>query len=333
MSNRSAQVRDIEAAIFRKLSKFNLSQQHIEYMQYGMVEASLRGVDTHGVRLLKCYLKELAGGRSNALPNFALKKVKAATAVLDADNALGIVAGVTAMNSAIEIASEQGIGLVTVKNSNHFGAASVYSLQAARKGFIGISLSNADALISPFNGTEAMFGTNPISIAAPADNGEFFCLDMACSQVSYSKVLSHLRESKEVPESWMHQSTEEGKPGVLKPLGGYKGAGLAMAVELLTAALTGSPLDQELSHLYVPPYNEPRKVSHLMIAIDISSLIDERIFKGALHLLLESVRNSQQANDSNLKILVPGDKEQTEFIHRTENGIPLEQDTYDLLFN
>lgn len=331
MADRNVDINKIKTALAERLSPFGLSQQAIEDVQYGLTEASLRGVDTHGLRLLDCYLKELEGGRANPNPDFKLTQTMPSAASLDADGSLGIVAGMHAMRSAVATAKTQGLAAVAVKNSNHFGAASIYSLTAARDGLIGLCFSNSDALIAPFNGLQALFGTNPISMAAPASNGEVFCLDMACSQVAYSKVKKLLADGEPVDESWMHPGEREGQAGALKPLGGYKGMGLAMMVQILTAVLTGSLMDNQMSHLYQPPYDEPRQVSHFMVAINIQAFIDLSAFESSLSALFDVVRNSLQ-QQQDVKIVVPGDLEQQTYQQRLEQGVPLSELEYQLLF-
>ena len=329
--HKTVNVEKIKAALAKRLQAFGLNEQSIVDMQYGLTEPSLRGIDTHGMRLLDCYLKELAGGRANPRPEFKLHQPMPSAATLDADGSLGIVAGMHAMRSAVETAKTQGISAVAVKNSNHYGAASIYSLYAAKQGMIGLTFSNTDALIAPFNGIEAMLGTNPISMAAPGANGDTFCLDMACSQVAYSKVKYLMDNGEPVDENCMHASSNEGQVGALKGVGGYKGMGLTLMVQILTAILTGSLMDHQMSHLYEPPYDKPRQVSHFMIAINISAFISPDAFESSLSELLTSIRDSTKA-DPDVSILIPGDPEQQQYHQRTQEGIPLSSAEYQLLF-
>ncbi|NQZ08203.1 MAG: Ldh family oxidoreductase [Algicola sp.] len=329
--HKTVDVELINTALAKRLQPFDLSAQSIADVQYGLTEASLRGIDTHGVRLLDCYLKELAGGRANPIPEFKLHQRMPSAATLDADGSLGIVAGMHAMRCAVDTAKTQGIAAVAVKNSNHYGAASIYTLYAVKQGMIGLTFSNTDALIAPFNGIEAMLGTNPISMAAPGANGDIFCLDMACSQVAYSKVKYLMAQGEPVDETCMHTSPNDGQVGALKGVGGYKGMGLTLMVQILTAILTGSLMDHQMSHLYEEPYDQPRQVSHFMIAINIAAFISPDAFESSLSALFKSIRDSTRA-DPDVSILVPGDLEQQQYRQRTTEGIPLSPAEYQLLF-
>src|SRR5262249_61634872 len=170
----------------------------------------------------------------------------------------------------------------SVANSNHFAAASVYTLEMARQGVLGLAFTNSDALVAPSGGRHPLFGTNPLSLAVAGADGELFCVDMATSQVAYSKVKSHRERGLPLEPGWALTPEGEdaasaesgGEIGALQPLGGYKGHGLGMLVEVLCALLAGMPLDHELSHLYAPPYDTPRQVAHLFLAFDLAAFGD-----------------------------------------------------------
>lgn len=317
----------LNECIKSKLMPYGLSEKHLTDMAYVLSEASLRGLDTHGVRLLPTYEQELLGGRSNPKPNFNIHQVFPGVGRMDADGALGGVAGLEAMRLAISLAEKQGIGAISVSNSNHFGAASAYTIEAARAGYLGLCFSNADALIAPQNGRRKMLGTNPISMACKAADGEIFCLDMACSQVAYSKVMQYMRERKSRPQDWTIE--ENGEFVAMKGLGGYKGVGLAIAVQILTAILSGSSMDHHMSHLYGVPYDKPRDVSHLMICLKIDAFIDPVIFSSCLSELLFDIRNSDDLLGQ--KIIIPGDLETQTYNRRIREGIPLESSIYQYL--
>lgn len=310
------------------LQQFGLPEQDVEKFIQGLIQPSLRGVDSHGVRLFETYLKEIKGGRSKANPQITPVSEFGAICQLDADHALGIVAGYRGVDTAISLADKYGISFVTVSNSNHFGAASNYTLEAARKGYLCLCFSNSDALVAPENGTDMMFGTNPISFAAPSGENSAFCLDMATSQVSLSKILRAISHGEDVRPDWaVGYDKENKKVGALKALGGYKGQGLAMMVSILTNLLTGNPLDNELSHLYQPPYDQYRNISHSFICIKYDLLIDKDTFLSNLNRFLDSVRNGTKLGDK--PIVVAGDLEEAEVIKRTETGIPMTDEEFD----
>lgn len=306
--------RVLRAALLRR----GLSEEHAGWVADGLVETSLRGVDTHGVRLFPTYLKELDGGRSRARPEMSWSGTGAAR-LLDAGGALGLVAGRTACAEAVRLAREHGVGTVAVKNSNHFGAASVYTLAMAREGVLGMSFTNSDALVAPFGGVRPIFGTNPMSLAVQGEGDDLFCADFATSQVSYSKVKHHRAHGIPLEEGW---AVMEGSDvAALKPLGGHKGHCLGMMVEILCALLAGMPLDHELSHLYGEPYDEPRQVAHLFLAYDIAAFQSPEAFRARLSRLLRIVREQPAVEGE--RVIVPGDLEAEETARRRVEGIPL----------
>jgi len=321
----------MDAALRRR----GLSAEHTGYVVDGLIEASLRGIDTHGVRLFPTYLAELDGGRSRARPELVWSGDRPAARVLDAGGALGLVAGRIAGDEAVRRAREHGVGAVSVRNSNHFGAASVYTLAMARAGALGLSFTNSDALVAPFHGLRPLFGTNPVSMAVRAEGGDLFCADFATSQVSYSKVKHYRAQGLPLEPGWAigpdggdaALSEGMGEIAALKPLGGHKGHCLNMMVEILCALLAGMPLDHELSHLYAAPYDEPRRIGHFFLALDLAAFGDPESFRRSLSGLMACVREQPAAagegGEAAGRVLVPGDLETECVAVRQREGIPL----------
>jgi ureidoglycolate dehydrogenase (NAD+) len=321
------------------LARRGLTEEHAGFVVDGLVSTSLRGIDTHGVRLFRTYLLELDGGRSRARPELRWHGERAAARRLDAGGALGLVAGRLAAAEAVSLARESGAGAVAVANSNHFGAASVYTLAMAREGMVGIALTNSDALVAPHGGLYPLFGTNPLSVAARGAGDDLFCVDMATSQVSYSRVKSHRERGVALAPGWaVTPDGEDAAAGdgslpvsALLPLGGHKGQCLGMLVEVLCALLTGMPLDHELSHLYGAPYDEPRQVSHLFLALDVAAFEEPEVFSARLSSLLRLVRQQEPAAGAeDGRVLAPGDLEREAERERREKGIPLSAEEHAL---
>lgn len=309
------------------LANFGMSEQHKEDVIRGVLQPSLRGIDSHGLRLFETYLLELQGGRANPTPNFKIDQQYSSAVKFDADGALGVVAGFEAVRYGMNVADETGVAMVSVSNSNHYGAASNYALMAAEQGFLCLSLSNADALVAPFGGVTPIFGTNPLSFAAPAADGFNYCLDMATSQVSLSKILQHFGSGAPIESSWaIDIDTEQQKVAALKPLGGYKGQGLAMMVSILAGLLAQTPKDSELSHLYAEPYDTPRKVGHCFILCKINAFMPLLDFQQRLSCLIADVRASASLTEDS--VIVAGDKETAAELVRREQGIPLIPSAY-----
>jgi ureidoglycolate dehydrogenase (NAD+) len=305
----------LEEIMSAALARRGLAAEHVRYVVDGLLFASRRGVDTHGVRLFPTYLAELDGGRSSLHPRLRWKRRRGAARLLDGGNALGLVAGRVAADTAIGLAAQRGVAAVAVANSNHFGAASYYTAAMARNGMVGMAFSNSDALVAPHGGHLPILGTNPLSIAAPGRGDEVFCLDLATSQVSYSQVMLRREQGLPLDPGWAIAEggvdAAERPPGspitALKPLGGYKGQGLAMAVEILCSLLAGMPLGHQLSHLYSPPFDEPRRVSHLFVALQIAAFTDPAAFRDRLSAWLDTLRREEPLGTA--AVIVPGDLE------------------------
>jgi LDH2 family malate/lactate/ureidoglycolate dehydrogenase len=321
-------------ALYRR----GLTREHASYVVEGLLEASLRGIDTHGVRLFPTYIAELDGGRSRANPEMRWLGDGRAARLLDGGHALGLVAGRVACAEAARLAREWGIGAVAVRNSNHFGAASVYTLAMAREGMVGLALSNSDALVAPHNGLRPLFGTNPLSLAVRGRGERFFCADFATSQVSYSKIKHHREQGLPLEPGWAvtaggedAAAAADAEIAALRPLGGHKGQCLGMMVEILSALLAGMPLDHELSHLYTPPFDEPRRVAHLFLALDMAAFRDPEEFRQELSRMMGIVRSQPAAGTE--RVIVPGDLEDEMAALRRVQGIPMTEEEWRALAN
>jgi ureidoglycolate dehydrogenase (NAD+) len=319
----------LERAFVRTLRARGLSPDHADWVAQALVQTSLRGVDTHGIALFPTYLRELDGGRAAAAPVMRWSGEGKAICVLDAGGALGVVAGCVAADAAVRLARQHGLGAVAVRNSNHFGAAGAHSLRMADQGVLGLCLSNSDALVAPFGGLAPVFGTNPLSVALRGHGDELLCVDMATSQSSYTRIKQRRQHGQAIEPGWAidrdgRDSSETGDVAALQPLGGYKGQCLSMVVELLCTLVTGSPWDHELSHLYEPPYDAPRHVGHLLIAIDVAQLDGGAGFADRLGGWLSAIRLQPGAGGGAVR--VPGDLERAASVERGRDGIPIDLD-------
>jgi ureidoglycolate dehydrogenase (NAD+) len=299
-----------------------------------LVDTSLRGIDTHGLRLLPQYLDELATGVANAAPRIRVVQDSGAGLLIDADGALGVLAGLTAAGTAAERARQFGVAAVGVRNSNHFGAASVYTRRLARDGLVGIAVTSAASRVAPHGGVEPLFGTNPISVAA-GEEGDEFALDMATSQVCFGEIKHRRAQRRPLDSGWVtdadgRPTTKPDEAYALSPLGGYKGQGLAMAVTLLAGVLTGSPLDWHLSQVGEGTPGQGRGVGHLLLALDPHAFTGQQNFNAGLADLLGTVRAAKPANRSQ-PVLAPGDPQRAHEHRRWRHGIPLDARTADVL--
>jgi LDH2 family malate/lactate/ureidoglycolate dehydrogenase len=187
----------------RAFLRRGLSEEHAAWVAEALVETSLRGSDTHGVRLAPTLLAELEGGRSKPRPEMVWHGTASAVRKLDADAALGIVAGRAATAEVIRLAREHGSGTVAVRNSNYFASAATYSLAMARQGLAGLAFTNSDALVAPHGGIAPFFGTNPFSFAMRGEaEGDLLCIDMATSQIAFSRIRERRLAGQPLERGW-----------------------------------------------------------------------------------------------------------------------------------
>jgi len=309
------------------LLKSGVREDVAQYVAEGLVQTSARGVDSHGVRLFPHYLRGVKAGRINPNPEYIFKKTSPSTGTFDADHTFGHAAGMEAARRAIELAKEAGTGHVAVYNSSHFGAAAYYTLEIARHDMIGMSFTNTDALIKTHAGKKPFLGNNPISFTAPCLGEEPYCLDMATSMVTFNKV-RQLREEKLLAppgigaDRYGIETTDPDKIEMLLPIGGYKGYGLSMAVEILCSLLTGMPYGPHIPKMFEASMSEKRFIGHFISAIRIDCFQDIDVFKKRMSDMISELR-SEPRLDERVKVQVAGDPEKRSFRERCKTGIPV----------
>jgi len=304
--------------------------------------ADRRGVDSHGVARLRTYYDLLSAGRINPRPQMRTVRESPSTATVDGDNGLGLVVGPKANRIAMEKAGGAGTGWVAVGNTNHFGIAGYYVLQAVARDMIGWAMTNSTKGVAPLWGAERMLGTNPIAIGFPAHEEPPIVLDMATCTVAYGKIEMAMREGKPIPLGWAID--REGRPttdpramlegGALLPLGserergGHKGYGLALAVDVLSAVLSGANWGP-----FAPPFalRQPdpghrvgKGIGHFFGAMRVDAFRDLAEFKSQVDHFVRTLRGTRPAPGTSGP-LIPGDPEREAERERAERGIPLLQ--------
>jgi len=295
----------------------------------GLVHASLRGVDSHGIRLLPHYLRGLSSGRINSNPIFKFDQTASATGILDADNAFGHAAGMKAIKLAMDLADNTGIGSLAVKRSTHFGAASFFALEMSKNDMIGLSFTHSDSLIVPTAAKKRFLGNNPICFTAPCENEDPICLDMATSVITFNKILQLREENLLAPngvgvDENGYETNDPDQICNLLPVGGYKGYGLSLMVEILCSLLTGMPFGPHIPRMYDAPIEEKRNLGQFFMAIKIDAFIDLHFFKKRMKQLVNELR-SQVPINPDTHVQVPGDPEKTISEERKKQGIPLRE--------
>lgn len=334
-------LRDFCTKVFEKLGVAPFDAQIASDV---LVTADLRGVDSHGVaRLSRYYVKYLRQGMVPARFETKIVHETPTTAVMDGGVGLGLVVGVRAMQLAIDKAKDHYVGFVAVRNSTHYGIAGYYAMMALKHDMIGISTTNAKAIVLPTFGRKVMLGTNPISIAVPAGEERPFVLDMATSTVPQGKLEVYERLGKPIPLGWgtdeegrlstdtsrVLRNIIEGRGGGLLPLGGmgeehggYKGYGLALAVDIFAAMLSGAACSA-----LTDPGDEtgrplPSNLGHFFGAIRIDGFRPLHEFKASMDDLIRRIKKSPKTEGAD-RIYIHGEKEFEIAERRKREGIPL----------
>ena len=323
--------------------RLDISRQDAEIAADILVAANLRGIDSHGVARLRRYVSGIRDGMMIPHPKVETVVETSATATIDAGGGLGQPVSYWAMKKAIEKALDVGAGFVTVRNSNHYGIAGYYAMMALEHDCIGISMTNASALVVPTFGRDPMLGTNPIAVAAPAGEEPPFVLDMATSTVPRGKLEVYQRRDKEMPLGW---ATDEmgtpitdagsvidnmvaGRSGGLLPLGGagelmggYKGYGLALLVDVMCAVLSGAAY----ANLVYPKTADgkplPSNIGHFFGAWRIDAFGPPDEFRARMDDLQRRLKDVAKAQGQ-ARVYVHGEKEFEEAERRGRVGIPL----------
>jgi LDH2 family malate/lactate/ureidoglycolate dehydrogenase len=299
-----------------------------------MMHASQCGIDSHGVRLLEHYSKAIAGGRVNGKPKLKFVREFGATAVLDADDGHGALAAYAAMDKAIALARKHGTGSVAIRNSSHLGAAGAYVLAPAEQGMMGFCVCNADAIVRLHDGAAKFHGTNPIAFAAPVPGARPWLLDIPTSSMPLQRVNLYRSLGRPLPEGVASDETgrdtdDPTKVKMLAPLGGsefgYKGAGLAGMVEILSTAITGMGLSFELGNM-VADLTKPRHLGAFVMAIEPTAFVERDVFNGTMKRYLDALHASPSVEGRT--VMAPGDREWSQFDRRAVEGVPLDPETF-----
>ncbi len=292
-----------------------------------LIDTSLRGVDSHGVARLPVYVERLRSGVLNPRPQPSVVRRDGAIAVVDGDQGPGQVAAVFATDLSMEMAREHGVGVVAVRRSAHFGAAAFYARRAAEAGLVAMAMTNTEPFVIPFGGAEPALGTNPIALAAPTPDG-IFDVDMATSQVAINRIFNARDEGRPIPLGW--GVDERGEPTTdaaavrsAVPLGGYKGYGLAVMVEILCGVLAGAGVRDGVGELYGEGGGERQNTGHFHLALDPERTVGRDRFAAVLGGMLDELRASPVAPGFD-EVLAPGDPEARARTERERSGVPIE---------
>ena len=308
-----------------------------------LLESDRRGIESHGCNRFKpIYIDRIKSGILNPVTKIDILKETPTTAVLDANDGMGMVASKKAMDMCIEKAHKYGMGMVAVRNSSHYGIAGYWTGLAAKENMIGISGTNARPSVAPTFGVENMLGTNPLTFSMPTDEPFPFTLDCATSVIQNGKIeyyarINHdtpkglviSREGEELTDSAEILKKIRSQQAALAPLGGfgettggYKGYGYSTVVEILSAALQSGlflkALDGKDEEGKIRPYH----LGHFFIAIDTEAFMGAEAFKKTCGDILRDLRGSEKAPGQE-RIYTAGEKEYDVWMYRKDKGVPV----------
>ena len=327
-------------SIFRSIG---CSEQDADTATTVLVSADLRGIDSHGVARLSGYVRLYHAGRVNSTANVKIIHETPSTATVDGDKGLGLVVAPIAMKIAIDKAKAVGTGWVSVKNSNHYGIAAAHAMLALQEDMIGISMTNASALVAPTFSLERMLGTNPICVAIPAGSEPPFVADLATTTAANGKLEILQRKKEEAPAGWIQDKNGRGTSdahalksgGALLPLGSdrehgsHKGYALGAVVDIFSAVLSGANYGPWVPPFpaYVPmPENMPGEgIGHFFGAMRIDAFRPAQEFKNHMDHWIKRFRSAKPISPDQT-VLIPGDPEREMESQRWRSGIPLHDD-------
>jgi len=322
-----------EAALTRfvaaVLGKLDVPEGDAALVASALVEADLRGVESHGVVRFPIYAERLAAGAVNPRPQLRVLRESATSAVFDGDNGLGHLVGVRAMEVAIAKGRAGACAFVSVRNSNHFGAASHFAERAVDADMIGLAftIGGINHMV-PWGGAEAILGNNPFAVALPAGEELPVTLDMACSVAARGKIIVAAKDGTPIPADWAvgpdgRPTTDpvEALKGFVQPVGGAKGYALTLTIGLLSTMLSGAFFGSEVTHLY-EDLERPQNVGHLFGALPVALFEELAHFRARMDRAIREVRTVRRAPGVE-RIYLPGERERLLLAERRRTGIPL----------
>jgi LDH2 family malate/lactate/ureidoglycolate dehydrogenase len=301
-----------------------------------LVSANLRGVDSHGVHLLPHYISQISRGNINVDTDGRVASESGACLLYDGGRGLGQCVSAVCCGHAVRLAQGHGLGLVVARNSNHFGAAAFWAQRISAEGMIGIVMCNASPSVPPWQGRDGRLGTNPLCVSVPSTGPGGWLLDMATTTVALNRIVKAAATClSTIPAGWATDA--EGVPttdtqvalrGLLMPLGGYKGSGLGLMIEVLCAVLSGGAMSTEVGGLH--NLDRPMNTSQVFLAVDVTRFISRADFQSRMEHLVRTVKSARPARGYE-EVLVAGDPEWRSEERRLKEGIPVDSSLWERL--
>ncbi|MCP4402075.1 MAG: Ldh family oxidoreductase [bacterium] len=316
--------------------KTGMNQENADYCAECMVQTNLWGIDSHGVLRAPIYLQRLRQNVIKGNPDVTTIKGANAFEVMDGDDGIGYVVGRAAMERAIELARQYSVGVVGVVRSNHFGAAALFAKMAAEQGMIGIVMTSVIPNLVVPGGSKPVTGNNPIAIAVPTAEPFPFILDISMSAVAGGKLLLASKKKEKIPLGWATDKDghptddpDKGFAGFLLPLGGHKGFGLSLVVDILSGVITGGAFQYHLKSMY-KHQDDPSLTGHCTIVLNPSVIMPPEELKARMSEFYQTLKQSPMW-DENKQMFLPGEIEYLKQQEREKTGIPVPAELYEEL--
>lgn len=331
MTDRLISKKDLSEYVNRIFLAAGLNEKDANIITCHLVLANLRGHESHGVSRVNIYCKRLELGLTNKIFEPVIERETASSALIDGKNASGILLATAGIKLAVQKAKETGIAVVGVNNSNHCGMLADYTMYAAEKGCIALATTNAPANMAPWGGGERFFGTNPFAYGIPVGEGKDIVFDMATSVVARGKIIMAERNNQKIPLGWAiskegKQTTDptEALEGLMLPVGGPKGYGIALLVEVLSSLFTGASFGPHISDLY-NNFDDRQNVGHSFIVMraDLFQPVEE--FNKRIKEMIKEMKNVNLMEGVD-QIYLPGEIEANKAKEREEKGIPISEE-------
>ncbi len=301
-----------------------------------LVLADLFGLSTHGLSRIESYGERLRIGGINPQPQIVVERIASAMVRVNGDNGVGPLVGMRTLEAAMAVAKDCGIGIALARGSNHFGPISPYALLAAEQGFATIIGSNATTTIAPWGGTDARLGNSPLGFGVPNPGGRPFLLDMAMSVVARAKIRNALKRGESIPNTWgtdaMGVPTTDPKvalDGFLLPIGGHKGYGIALLVDLFAGLLSNAAYLTHIKSWQDAP-DEPQNLGHFFILIDTKVLGSPEWLAQRMNDFASILIDSPPIDPSK-PVIVPGSIELDRMAQQRQSGIEISLETIQQL--
>jgi LDH2 family malate/lactate/ureidoglycolate dehydrogenase len=304
-----------------------------------LVRTDMRGHHTHGTRYLPTYVPLMRGGAIRTDAKLETVRETVSTAVLDAKDGMGHVMMYQATKFAIDKTRSAGSGCTTVlvRESNHFGAADLYSLMIAEAGYIGIVLTNSVPVMAAPGGRGQIISNAPFSYGVPVKNGNHMVLDMALSETAGSRVLMAVERGEAIPEGWVVNSeglpttdpNDLGKGGALRGIGNHKGWAIALLTETLSGVLSGAGILSEVLRYRKFP-ETPSRTGHTIIVLDPEAFISRDEFDARMQQMINEIHSAPTAPGV-ARVSVPGEPELEHERESLKHGLELDAFTWETL--